>query len=491
MTASPTRESRNDGDLRHADDYCMKERLSSPTATSRSRLLCLSAMLVFLGPIVSLNRAWILLALAMLLVGGIMAAVACRAWVTVGRAGPVMMILTIVPALGVLLGLKLELSPPSLAAGSVSFVTGLTFVLAAALAVALPTTVRWGALTPTRLFVTIHAILLARGIPGWTNFIDVWVFLTDSASALLHLRNPYALTFVNIYGPAAEGRIYGAGVIVDGRISYGFPYPPFSALWAVPGYLLGDVRISGLLALTILAVALAGRQMSRWSRLLAVLVVLAPGEIFVITDAWTEPSIVALLGLSIWAMHRGHFGWAAVLLGIFFSSKQYLAVALPCLWLLRPLATRRNIALLVSSGLAVTLPLALVDPYSFWRAVVQWQLIQPFRPDSLSLLVSSVQQFGWPSPSVYSVLPVFAGVLVAVVFSYTTRPGPAQFAVGVGLSLLVTILLSKQAFINYYFLVGGAFLLAAWVASVRPVPAGRHRHGRSTQDDERPLRITQ
>jgi len=186
-----------------------------------------------------------------------------------------------------------------------------------------------------------------------------------------------------------------------------------------------------------------------------------------------------------------YFGWAAELLGTFFSSKQYLAVALPCLWLLRPLATTRNIALLVSSGLAVTLPLVFVDPYSFWRAVVQWQLIQPLRPDSLSLLVSIVQQFGWPSPSVYSVLPIFAGVLVAVVFSYTTRPGPAPFAVGVRLSLLVTILLSKQAFINYYFLVGGAFLLAAWVASVRPAPAGRHRHGRSTLDDERPLRIAQ
>lgn len=462
----------------------MTSRMPAQAATGRSRLLCLSAMLVFCAPIVSPTRAWVPLALAMLVVGAIIAAVACRTWVSVGRKGPVLTILAIVPGLAVLVGLILESSAP-LGPGprSVSFRTDLIFALLAAFAVALPGAVRLGPLTPTRLFVIVHAVLLARGIPGWTNFIDVWVFLTDSANALLHLHNPYALTFVNIYGAAAEGPLYGAGVLVDGRINYGFPYPPFSALWAIPGYLLGDVRISGLVAVTILALALAGRQVSRWSRLLAVLFVLAPGEVFVITNAWTEPSIVALLGLSVWAMHRGRPGWAAVLLGIAFSSKQYFVVALPCLWLLRPLATKRNIALLVGSGLAVTLPLFLVNPHAFWRAVVQWQLIQPFRPDSLSLLVYSVERFGWPGPSVYSVLPLLAGVLVAVVYSLTTRPGPAEFAAGVGLALLVTVLLSKQAFINYYFLIGGAFLVAAWVSSVRPVLPGRQGLVGSTPDE--------
>jgi len=441
-------------------------------ATGRSRLLCLAAMLVFLAPAVSVRGAWIIFALALLFIGGILAAVACRSWLTVGRPSPILVILAVVPALAVLWGLILESSPLGLAPKSVSLGTGLTFALLALVAVALPAKVRLGPVTPTRLFVTVHAVLLAREIPGWTNFIDVWVFLTDSANALIHLRNPYALTFPNIYGPGAEGSVYGAGVIVDGRVNYGFPYPPFSALWAIPGYLLGDVRISGLLAVTVLALALAGRQVSRWSRLLAVLFVLVPGEIFVITNAYTEPSIVALLGLSIWAMHRAHLGWAAVLLGIFFSSKQYLVVALPCLWLLRPLVTRNNVALFVGSGLAIALPMILIDPNAFWRAVVEWQLIQPFRADSLSLLVSSVAAFGWPGPSVYSVLPLLAGVLVAVIFSFTTRPGAAEFAVGIGLALLSTVLLSKQAFINYYFLIGGAFLIAAWVSSQGPGKVG-------------------
>ena len=38
---------------------------------------------------------------------------------------------------------------------------------------------------------------------------------------------------------------------------------------------------------------------------------------------------------------------------------------------------------------------------------------------------------------------------------------PAAFAASFGLTLLVTILLSQTAFMNYYFIVSGAFLIAA------------------------------
>lgn len=453
----------------------MRESVKRPPATGRSRLLCVAAMLVFLAPLLSQNAEWIAFALTVLVFAGILAAVACRSWLTVGRAGPVMTAATVVPGLLLVSDPMIEPSPAAMDARSVYMTMGFAFALGAVLAVAIPNTVRWGPLTPTRLFVIAHAALLVPQIPGWTKFIDVWVYLTDSAAALLHLENPYTLTFPNIYGPAAEGTLYGPGVVLSGRIGYGFPYPPFSALWAIPGYLLGDVRISGLLALTIVAMALAGRQVSRWSRLLAVLFVLAPGEVFVVMNAWTEPSIVALLGLSVWAIRRGHFGWAAVLLGLFFSSKQYLVVALPCLWLLRPLGNRRNVGLLVVSGLAATLPFVVANPQAFWRAVVQWQVIQPFRGDSLSLLVFSVQHFGWPTPNVYNVLPLAGGFLVAVSFSVTSRPGAAEFATGIGLALLTTVLLSKQAFINYYFLVGGAFLLAAWASSVKTGVRSRNR----------------
>ena len=110
---------------------------------------------------------------------------------------------------------------------------------------------------------------------------------------------------------------------------------------------------------------------------------------------------------------------------------------------------------------AVTLPFVLVGPAAFWRAIVEYQLIQPFRSDSISLLVSSVNTFGWPPPWTYGVLPFVGGGLTAIALALRAPRTPAALAAGIGLTLLVTILLSKQAFMNYYFLVSGAFLIAA------------------------------
>lgn len=53
-----------------------------------------------------------------------------------------------------------------------------------------------------------------------------------------------------------------------------------------------------------------------------------------------------------------------------------------------------------------------------------------------------------------------AGLAISIVVAVRTRPGPTAFALGVGLSLLVTVLLSKQAHLNYYYPVGIALMFA-------------------------------
>ena len=62
------------------------------------------------------------------------------------------------------------------------------------------------------------------------------------------------------------------------------------------------------------------------------------------------------------------------------------------------------------------------------------------------------------------------GGLTATAFSLQAPRTPTAFAGGVGLTLLVTFLLSKQAFMNYYFFVSGALLIAAaaWPTSQEP-----------------------
>jgi hypothetical protein len=59
------------------------------------------------------------------------------------------------------------------------------------------------------------------------------------------------------------------------------------------------------------------------------------------------------------------------------------------------------------------------------------------------------------------VLPFLGAGLTAVALLLRAPRTPAAFVAGIGLTLLVAILLSRQAFMNYYFLVGAAFLIAA------------------------------
>jgi len=160
----------------------------------------------------------------------------------------------------------------------------------------------------------------------------------------------------------------------------------------------------------------------------------------------------------------------AVFLGLFVVSKQYVVIAIPIIWLIRQWLTRRVILISVGVAAVATLPFFLIDPAAFWKTIVQYQLIQPFRADSVSLLVSSVNTFSWPPPWTYGALPLLGGGLTALAVALRAPRTPAAFAAGVGLTLLVTILLSKQAFMNYYFLVSGAFLIAAVAWPTRPEP---------------------
>lgn len=320
------------------------------------------------------------------------------------------------------------------------------------------------------LFLLAHAAMTVALLRSAPTHIDVAMFLRDSSVAVLHGHNPYSMTFPNPYPRPLADLFYGHGVVVDGRITYGFPYLPLSLLVAIPGQLLGDVRYAQLIAMLVTAVILRRLASDRVGRAAAVLGVAAPAAIPMLAGAWTEPTIVALLACLVLALDRRRYAFVAVLLGLFLVSKQYVVVVIPILWLIRRWLTRRVIFIGVALALAVTLPFVLVDPAAFWKAIVKYQLIQPFRADSVSLLVSSVNTFGWPPPWTYGVLPLLGGGLTAIILALRAPRTPAAFAAAIGLTLLVTILLSKQAFMNYYFLVAGAFLIAAvaWPTQADP-----------------------
>jgi hypothetical protein len=325
------------------------------------------------------------------------------------------------------------------------------------------------------LFLIAHTVTTVVFLRWSPAAIDVQVFLHDGAIAVLHGHNPYAMTFPDIYPSQFSDLFYGPGVVMDGRITYGFPYLPVSLLVAIPGQLLGDVRYSQLIAMIVTALVLRRQASDQVGRAAAVLGVASVSAIPVLNGAWTEPTIVALLACLVLALERRRYSFVAVFLGLFVVSKQYVVIAIPIIWLIRQWLTRRVILISLGVAAVATLPFFLIDPAAFWKTIVQYQLIQPFRADSVSLLVSSVNTFSWPPPWTYGVLPLLGGGLTALAVALRAPRTPAAFAAGVGLTLLVTILLSKQAFMNYYFIVSGAFLIAAVAWPTQPATANTPR----------------
>lgn len=331
------------------------------------------------------------------------------------------------------------------------------------------------------LLLGLAAWWLARQEPR----IDVYVFLTDGARAMLHGTNPYSIDFPNIYGPEETAQYYGPGVVQHGRLAFGFPYPPLLLLTAVPGFLLGDVRLSSAIAVAAVGGWLLWRSRTTGSRRAAVLLMCLPGMPSLFAGAWVEPVVVALLAVVVLAARRERWLVAAVALGLLFVSKQYFVVALPCLWLLRPYATRGRLLAFVGTGALVTLPFIAWGPASWWSSVVTLQFQQPFRPDSLSIVAELADVFGWADPTWAGPLSLAAGFAVAVVLARTLRPGPAGFSLALGLCLAVTFLLSKQAFLNYYLVCAGALVLAAWCRAEDAVPAAAAETGMPPAHGER------
>ncbi len=307
--------------------------------------------------------------------------------------------------------------------------------------------------------------------------IDVMTVFREAFAALGRLESPYSITFPNIYDNEA---LYGAGLVVNGRVQFGFPYPPLSLLMAAPAYVLGsDVRYAELAALLAGAAAIGYCTPGRIAPLAATALLFTPRTFFVLEQAWTESLVICWVGLTVFAAsHPAPSARAAavlprirtVALGLLLAVKQHLVVAvLLTPWLRRaeerggPRAGLSLLAGACSVAAVVTVPFFLWDPAGMWRSVVTLQLREPFRVDSLSVLSHLALQ-GWqPAPAALLWAPV-AALTAGLLLAWWRQPRtPAGFATGLGTAFLLLFLFSKKAFCNYYFLV--IALLMAGVAA--------------------------
>ena len=330
--------------------------------------------------------------------------------------------------------------------------------------------------TPSRgrllAVVGIVVMLLSHVVAGISAVraavppMDVIVFQDLAVQTLLEGGNPYAMTFPDLSGGTSPH--YGPGLQADGKLLFGFPYPPLSLFTVVPATVLaGDFRFGHALCVTLVGATIALTRRSPTSGLAAALFLLTPTGLLVMVNGWTEPLVTLLLAVTVCVAVRAP-NLIGVPLGLFWAVKQYVPLTAPLMWLLPPaefgrstkvpgVARWKTLLTAFIIGSVVTLPLVLMDFPAFWHSAIALQLQQPFRDDALSLQTSFYRMTGSAPPS----WPAFAALAVVQALAIWRMPRTAAgFAGAMAATLLVFFALSKQAFANYYFLVIAAGALA-------------------------------
>ena len=308
------------------------------------------------------------------------------------------------------------------------------------------------------LLTLVHVVL-----GGWVIVfspspeIDVVTVTNAAWDALRHGHNPYAATFEDIYG--AGSRFYAPGSVADGRVQFGYPYPPITLLMVIPGYLLGDYRYALLAAIVGSAYCMAYARPSLQAQLAATLFLTTPRVFFVLEQGWSEPASLLLLSLAVFAMVRrpATAGWIA---GLAIASKPYLVLGVPLLWgFLRERVANpwRALVLALVPATIVTAAFFAWGPRVFVDDLVLLQMREPFRRDALSYLVW-ISRLGWgPQSAAWTVVAMIVSLGVAMKHDDRTA---GSFAGAVALVTFATFAFGKKAFCNYYFLVIGLLCCA-------------------------------
>jgi hypothetical protein len=305
------------------------------------------------------------------------------------------------------------------------------------------------------------------------SYIDVTYFESDAARSFVRGEDPYRIHFTrwDFNYPSESQYYYGPGFAVDDGVEVGFPYPPLTLLWVLPGHFAGDVRYAFLIAVIVTAFLVfhLAPDLNGFSAGLMFLFV--PATLYVLAHGWSEPLVVLALAATIFCAKRFP-GSLPLALGLFFASKQYCLLFAPIAALLLPKFSWKDYFWLITKAGAVAtitiLPFALWGAHGLWRSLVIFQIVAPFRTDALSFSNLLVRH-GFPAIPQWGVL---LAVVAATWFALKKAPRtPAGFAASVALISLVFFVLNKQAFCNYYFFSAGALCIGLASAERDPSDA--------------------
>lgn len=319
----------------------------------------------------------------------------------------------------------------------------------------------------------VLGIWLIQGSPQ--PRVDVVTLHQEALTALLHGNNPFAITFPDIYPGLGH---YPEGLVKDGRVLFGYDYPPLNLLMALPVYIFADYRYALLfanIASAWLMFALRPRNLpldgprDDWTLAVIAMFLFTPRALLILENGWTEPFAVFWLMGTLWtAQHRP--AWLPYALGLLLASKQYVvllmgaAYQLPIVDQLQhdPKQCYRFVGKTLTATLIVTLPFFLWSPSAFWHSVVEVPIAHPFREDALNFLAWYKQTYGVLLPTFLG----FAAALLMSVLSWLLVPRcSAGFAYSFASIFLFFVAFNRQAFCNYYFLIIAAFCAVGALAA--------------------------
>lgn len=327
---------------------------------------------------------------------------------------------------------------------------------------------RWLLLAVALVVAWGISMLALRRVPG----IDSLMFQREAAAGLLHLENPYARTFRDPYPPEASRVFYGPGTSVDGVLRTGFMYMPFSLLLSLAGHMLGDVRYASLLCMAGAALLIAhAAPQSRGARAAALLLLTTPVMPMVLYLGWNDTHVVLLLAACHWCRERRP-ALLPYALGLLMVTKQYTIVMLPAALLFLPWPATAQTLLAagwraLATGLAVTLPFVLWDIPAFVHSAIRFHFTQPFRPDALSFVAWAQAAH----PERLGALPFALAALAWVALMRRARTVTVPATQALAMVLLAFFCSSKQAFVNYFYVVIGCLCMAAAALQRPTVPA--------------------
>lgn len=285
------------------------------------------------------------------------------------------------------------------------------------------------------LAVIIRFVVILLLDPG----TDVYYYDMQAAKAILNGEDPYGHLYSNIpdqlITPGAD------------RV---FAYLPFTALYLIPFYLLGDVRYGFLLADVIIAVSLYLFG-GRYCRLASLVFLLLPFTL-ILSTLYLNNSIIAIAFLSIFLLleMKGKRYLHSIFLGLALASIQFTWLIFPFLsYYLISRGKLKAVLLSLAVAASLILPFVIIGVNDFLYDTLFFQLSRK----TLELVSKT-------GPLNYNLNPSINGVLIT--FAGFALPFPLR-AVSVALLLIYFILRTNSyralLFNSATFLIISLFIL--------------------------------